>query len=282
MELHVGEIRTTRRVYPAMVMKLRSLPIMTVAVLSLGVSAYADQWSKQWTTGPNPELRVETGDGSVVVTGTPYNNKIEARVITNGWKIGPSDVRIDEHFDNNRLELTVHVPTVHFSIGNRSVRVELRVPQSIASTIHTGDGSINLEDLKGVTRLTTGDGSITAVGLDGTIEARTGDGSVKVRGRFDGVQVHTKDGSVNVQAAAGSKMGAAWQIETGDGSATLSVPADLAADLETHTGDGHISVNLPMTISDRRTDHEVRGRLNGGGASLIVRTGDGSINISKS
>ena len=81
---------------------------------------------------------------------------------------------------DNRLELTVHVPTVHFSIGNRSVRIELRVPQSIASTIHTGDGSINLEDLKGVTRLTTGDGSIGAMGLDGTVEARTGDGSVKI------------------------------------------------------------------------------------------------------
>jgi DUF4097 and DUF4098 domain-containing protein YvlB len=265
-----------------MVMRLPALPILTAAFLSLGVSAYADQWSKQWTTGPNPELRVETGDGSVVVTGTPYNNQIEARVITNGWKIGPSDVRIDEHFSDNRLELTVHVPTVHFSIGNRSVRIELRVPQSIASTIHTGDGSINLEDLKGVTRLTTGDGSVNAIGLDGTIEARTGDGSVKVRGRFDGVQVHTNDGSVNLQAAAGSKMGATWRVETGDGSVTLNVPPDLAADVEAHTGDGHISFDLPMTLSDKKNEHDLRGRMNGGGASLIVKTGDGSITISKS
>ena len=265
-----------------MVMRFRPLSILTVALLSLGVSAYADQWSKQWTTGPSPELRVETGDGSVVVTGTPYNNRIEARVITNGWKIGPSDVRIDEHFDNNRLELTVHVPAVHFSIGNRSVRIELRVPQSIASTIHTGDGSINLEDLKGMTRLTTGDGSITALGMDGTIEARTGDGAVKIRGRFDGVQVHTKDGSVNLQATAGSKMVGTWRLESGDGSVTLSVPGDLAADVEAHTGDGHISFDLPVTLSDKKSEHDVRGRINGGGASLIVRTGDGSITIAKS
>ncbi len=265
-----------------MVMGMRSFLILTVAALSLSVSAYADQWSKQWTTGPNPELRVETGDGSVFVTGTPYNTKIEARVITNGWKIGPSDVRIDEHFDNNRLELTVHVPSVHFSIGNRSVRIELRVPQAIASTIHTGDGSINLEDLKGVTRVTSGDGSITALGLDGTIEARTGDGAVKIRGRFDGVQVHTSDGSVNLQAIAGSKMNGSWRLESGDGSVTLSVPGDLAADVEAHTGDGHISFELPMTLSDKKSDHDLRGRMNGGGASLIVKTGDGSIRIEKS
>jgi len=265
-----------------MAMRLRSLMILTVALLSLGASAYADQWTKQWTTGPNPELRVETGDGSVVVFGTPYNNRIEARVVTNGWKIGPSDVRIDEHFDNNRLELTVHVPTVHFSIGNRSVRIELRVPQSIASTIHTGDGSIHLEDLKGITRLTTGDGSIEATGLDGTIEARTGDGSVKIRGRFDGVQVHTNDGSVNLQAISGSKMAGAWRLESGDGSVTLAVPVDLAADVEAHSGDGHISFDLPVALSDKKSEHDLRGRMNGGGASLIVKTGDGSITIAKS
>jgi DUF4097 and DUF4098 domain-containing protein YvlB len=265
-----------------MTIRFGSLLILTAVFLGFGASAYADDWSKQWTTEANPELRVETGDGSVVVIGTPSSNRIEAKVTTQGWKIGPSEVRIDEHFAGNRLELTVHVPNSHFSFGNRSVHVELRVPQSTASTIHTGDGSIRLQDLKSMNRLTTGDGSITGAGLDGTVEARTGDGSVKLAGRFDGVQIHTNDGSVNLEASSGSKMSGTWRVETGDGSVTLKLPANLAADVEAHTGDGQISFDLPVTLSDTKGEHDRRGRINGGGPSLILRTGDGSIHVSKS
>ncbi len=265
-------------------MRFGSLMILTMAFLGFGASAYADDWSKQWTTGPNPELRVETGDGSVTVIGTPNSTQIEAKITTKGWKIGPSEVRIDEHFAGNVLDLNVHVPNGHFSMGfsNHSVHIELRVPQSVASTIHTGDGSINLQGLKGATRLNTGDGSIDGTGLDGTVEARTGDGSVKLNGRFDAVQIHTNDGSVNLNAGSGSKMSGTWRVETGDGSVTLKLPANLAADVEAHTGDGQISFDLPVTLSDTKGDHDRRGRINGGGPSLILRTGDGSIHVSKS
>jgi DUF4097 and DUF4098 domain-containing protein YvlB len=267
-----------------MTMRFRPVMILTVTLLSFAGSACADDWSRQWTTGPNPELRVETGDGSVTVIGTANSNRIEAKVVTKGWKINASEVRIDEHFQGNKLDLTVHVPTIHFSVGieMRSVQIELHVPQSIASTIHTGDGSIHLQDLKGATRLNTGDGRIEGTGLDGTLEARTGDGSVKLTGRFDGLQVHTNDGKINLQANSGSKMAGTWRVESGDGSVTLAVPGDLAADVEAHTGDGHISFDLPVSLSDKKNENDLRGRINGGGPSLIVRTGDGSIRIVKS
>ena len=51
-------------------------------------------------------------------------------------------------------------------------------------------------------------------------------------------------------------MGGTWRVETGDGSVTLNVPADLAADVEAHTGDGHISFDLPVTLSDTKGDHD--------------------------
>jgi hypothetical protein len=50
--------------------------------------------------------------------------------------------------------------------------------------------------------------------------------------------------------------------------------------LELHTGDGHIGVDLPLTVNGTQNEHEVRGKLNGGGPSLTVRTGDGSIHVS--
>ncbi|MBV9038271.1 MAG: hypothetical protein JO182_27525 [Acidobacteriaceae bacterium] len=45
------------------------------------------------------------------------------------------------------------------------------------------------------------------------------------------------------------------------------------------TGDGHLRVDLPLSVEVMKSDHELRGKLNGGGPTLVVHTGDGSISI---
>jgi hypothetical protein len=100
-----------------------------------------------------------------------------------------------------------------------------------------------------------------------------------VAGRFDNVQLRTQDGSVEFAAARGSRMQSDWRVQTGDGSVHANLPPDLAADLELRTGDGHIRLDLPLTVSGVESEHEVRGKLNGGGPLLTVRTGDGSITV---
>jgi hypothetical protein len=72
-------------------------------------------------------------------------------------------------------------------------------------------------------------------------------------------------------------------LRTRDGSVSLRLPQDIAADLDAHTGDGRIDSDFPVTVSGSSlTDSKsVRGRLNGGGPLLEIRTGDGSIHISR-
>jgi Putative adhesin len=256
---------------------------ITLTALGAGPLAKAEEWTKQWPATQNPEIRVETGDGSVTVVGVPGSMKIEARVETRGWKIAPSEVRVDDTFSGNSLNLTVRVPNQHMNFGERWVKVTLRVPQEVRANVHTGDGSVRVESIHGPTRLSTGDGSITAEGLDGRLEAHTGDGSVKATGRFDEVQIHTKDGSVTFHASAGSKMASPWRLETGDGSVNASFPADFDADLDVHTGDGSISISdLTVTASEMKNEHDLRGRMNRGGQSLSIKTGDGSVSLKRS
>ncbi len=263
-------------------MTTRSFSAAVLALTFLGATqaARADEWTKQWSVSANPELRVETGDGSVTVEGIPGSTKIEARVETRGWRIGPSEVRVDETMTGNSLNLNVRVPNTHISFGERWVKVTLRVPQEVRAYVHTGDGSVHIGNVHGPTRLSTGDGSIQAEGLDGRLEALTGDGSVKASGRFDEVQIHTKDGSVTFNAAPGSKMASPWRLETGDGSVNAHVPADLDADLDVHTGDGSISLSdLTVTVSETQSRNNLRGRMNRGGQSFAIKTGDGSITL---
>ncbi len=259
-------------------MKVLVPVLLFAALVFLQPSAKADEWNKHWSVGANPELRINAGDAAVTIEASE-SNAITATVTTRGWSIGSSGVRVTDHQSGNSVEIDIRVPSMHFNFGNHSIRLDVRVPRELTADVHTGDGSIRLRGLHGPLHVDTGDGSIQGEDLDGTLEARTGDGSVHIAGRFDNVQLHTQDGSVELNAMRGSRMNSDWRVQTGDGSVRVNVPSDLAADVELQTGDGAIHLDLPLTVNGTRSEHEVRGKLNGGGPALTVRTGDGSISL---
>jgi hypothetical protein len=260
---------------------MRVLAELLLAAVLTGGTAIADEWNKTFTISGHPELRVETDDGSVTIR-PGDDRRIVARVTTNGWKIGSGGVEVRESQTGNHVDLTVRVPRGHFGISfsNRKIHVDLEVPRQLQSDVRTGDGSIDIQGVTGETRLRTGDGHIEADSLDGVLNAESGDGHVRVRGRLDMLTVHTGDGSVEADVLPGSKMSSGWRMTTGDGSVTLRLPSNFGADLDLHTGDGGISMDMPaVRDSSGRHEHDMRARLNGGGAVLSVRTGDGSIHV---
>jgi hypothetical protein len=120
--------------------------------------------------------------------------------------------------------------------------------------------------------------------LGGDIDVNTGDGSIKLDGTLTSVRVRTGDGSVTIRAASGSAPSADWDIVTGDGSVTLEVPDGFGAELDAHTGDGGIHMQ-DVTLSNVTGNigkNSLRGRLGGGGRTVRVRTGDGSITLKRS
>jgi DUF4097 and DUF4098 domain-containing protein YvlB len=246
--------------------------------------ARADEWSKTYALTGKPDLRVDTSDANIHVT-TWDQNTIEARVTTTHYKIGDDGIRIDEHQNGDSVELDVRYPHTHgFSItvnGNHRVDIEIRMPREGRVNLHTGDGKIDLADFKGDMELLSGDGSQEIKGVDGKLRAKTGDGHIHANGRFDELELKTGDGHVEAQATAGSALAASWRLESGDGTVTLEVPENLAADVDLHTGDGHIDLEMPVTTEGKIREGEVRGKLNGGGNLLVIHTGDGSIRLRK-
>src|ERR1035438_7802576 len=108
--------------------------------------------------------------------------------------------------------------------------------------------------------LHTGDGSEEIDGVDGKLRALTGDGHIHASGRFDELDLKTGDGRVDARATAGAAPATGWRLESGDGTVTLEVPANLAADVELHTGDGHIDLDMPVTTEGKIREGEVRGK----------------------
>jgi len=241
---------------------------------------FADEWHKTFAVSGKPDLRIEIGDGSVNIQPSD-RNEIDARVTTQGWKIADSEVRVVERQNGDRVEIEVRVPHFNISLGRRSIHMDLLVPRELRAQIHSGDGRISSQDLKGELHFSSGDGAIEADSIDGIVEAKSGDGHIRVSGRWERLDLETQDGSVEAEARAGSKMSGSWRVHTGDGHVTLRLPENFSADLDVHTGDGKITIDLPVTTSGEFGGSDVRGKLNGGGQTLLVHTGDGPIHIQR-
>jgi len=253
-------------------------------VLLLGLAALparADEWSKTYTPTGRPDLRVETSDANIRVT-TGDQSTIQAKVTTTRYKIGEGGIHIEERQNGNSVEIEVRYPHHNFEWGpGYRVDIIIQMPREGNVNLRTGDGKIEVANLKGEMDVHTGDGSVDLDSVDGKLHASTGDGHIQANGRFDELELKTGDGHVDVRAGNGSTLLNNWRLETGDGSVSLGVPQSLAANVDLHTSDGHIDLDMPVTTEGTMRQNEIRGKLNGGGNLLTIRTGDGSIHLKK-
>jgi DUF4097 and DUF4098 domain-containing protein YvlB len=276
---------------------------LVVPALVLAVSAprvRADEWSKTYQIAGRANLQVTTSDGNVSITGADQK-QIDARVTADGWKVGPNDVQVIESQNGDHVSIELKLPHWNFSfLGNhKSLRVDLRVPRELDLDVRTsdgnviaqgvsgklqfdtGDGNVTANSIRGDIRMHTGDGHIEGHGFDGSLNADTGDGNLRVDGRFDALSLKTGDGNIEAQVGNGSKVTEGWSLHSGDGRITVQLPGDLNAMLDAHTGDGSITLDIPIQVSGSLNRSSVRGKLNAGGGTLAISSGDGSIHIEK-
>lgn len=251
------------------------------------------------------ELRLQTFDGSVVVRSWDRNEvlvEIERRAPDQS---SAEALVVHQMQEGNRI--VVEAPgepnrnTVSFGVG-RSVSFIVTAPRRLTLEARTGDGLIETRDLQGTVDLSSGDGRIIAANIEGHLKAHTGDGSIdidqitggvdadsgdgsiEIAGRLDELAVQTGDGPVRVDAAEGSSMKVDWRITTGDGRIALRVPSGFNAAVDASTGDGTVQVegiSNPRASGDDSERRRVVGQLGSGGATLHLRSGDGSIDVSR-
>ena len=100
---------------------------------------------------------------------------------------------------------------------------------------------------------------------------------MQLEGRFSQVDARTGDGSIRMNLLPGSVLQSGSRITSGDGCIALTVPRDLRADVQASAGDGSIANGLPLQSAVSNERHSVRGLMNGGGPTLRIQSGDGSI-----
>lgn len=280
----------------------RRTAVFILALLALSFAAAparADVWNKAWNVNGAAQVAVKADDGNIRIESGDAA-QVKAVVRTTGWKIADDEVRITERQTGNHVELELRLPSraLQFHI-RREITIELTVPRNAeidaqtgdgnvesrgteaALRCHTGDGNITVLGGKGSVRLHTGDGNIRVDEMEGSLTADTGDGNVEAGGRFEALELQTGDGNVDATAHAGSRVASGWKLHTGDGNITLNLPEGVSAELDAHTGDGRVACDFAVTGSGKTESANLRGPMNGGGAPLTIRTGDGNIRIAR-
>jgi len=304
-------MRTRMRFHAVLGIGLLSAGAAACTIDVGGGDAIVKREERRFTvTGP-AELDLRTFDGSIqlrswdrdeVVVDIERRGRDEAAVAA-------LDVAVKQ--DGNRIVVEAPEPKdapdlIHIGpFRSASVSLVVTVPRKTNVTARTGDGSISVSDLSGIVDLSSGDGSIEArhiegdlrirtgdgaidiVDAAGRVEANSGDGSVDLSGRLEALDVRTGDGSVIVDLFDGGVLKTDSEVNTGDGSITVRLPASFDAELEAHTGDGgvHVSGVPAEAVTDDRSSGErrdsLRATLGKGGRMLRLRSGDGSINVSR-
>ncbi|MGB8321953.1 MAG: DUF4097 family beta strand repeat-containing protein [Candidatus Acidiferrum sp.] len=290
----------TRHRNPLITQALTALPLAAALLLVSAPLSLAEEVTKTFPVNGHSKVRVLTDDGAVRVS-TGDIKQIEIRVVYSGYKLD-RDLRVSTTQNGDQVEVVAKTSSgsiFNWGVRHANLRVEVHMPKDTDLEVTSGDGSVEADALNGNVDIKTGDGSITVVGgkgtvhmksgdghidgkdLDGNVDASAGDGSINIEGRFDVLNVHTGDGSITVRARPGSRVASSWNFHAGDGSIDVDLPGDLQANIDASTHDGHISLGIPVTVEGTFSSSRITGRMNGGGQTIVVRTGDGSIHLSK-
>lgn len=290
-----------------------ALPLVGLAAAllsSCGVNfdaqRYIEHEEKRYAAESVMDLRLFTFDGSMEVRAWD-----RPEIVVDVEKRGPdkasvAKIQLVEDRTGKRIQLEARYPSsggIFLGYSSPSTRFVVNVPRKTNLLIRTGDGSILVERVEGRLELRSGDGSIKAIetagelvaesgdgsihieGVAGSVDARTGDGSLRISGTPGIVRAHSGDGSVVLRVQHGAAMTGDWKIETGDGSITAELPDGFNADIEADPGsDGRARSDLGLVnvSGGTREGRTLRGRLGEGGHAFLLRTGDGTIRLSKS
>jgi len=147
--------------------------------------------------------------------------------------------------------------------------------------VNTSGGSIRLGELGGPTDARTSAGSIRVALAQAPLELKTSGGSINIGDARDTVTAQTSAGSITVAFSAQPE--GECRLVTSGGGITLKLDSELGFDLDARTSGGHVTTELPVTatIIGKAPNDELKGKLNGGGKALILKTSAGNITIKK-
>ncbi len=269
--------------------------IIGLAMAAVPALASEASFDKTLTVKAQATLLISTGSGWIHVThGSDGQIHIVGHV-RSGWG-SKNDAKVKEIAANPPIEQTgeiIRVGQHNEHWNNISIDYEVQAPQNVLLKAESGSGDVEVEGVGENAKLGTGSGNIKGHGLHGTLDVGTGSGDIDVE--LDGtgdVKANTGSGSIHLRGVHGSlraETGSGdiyvkgapehnWGVHTGSGSVELEV-GGAAFTLDASTGSGGIHADQQLVAEGNQEKNHVRGKVNGGGPTVKVDTGSGSVRV---
>lgn len=231
------------------------------------------------------KLKVDMFNGSIKVTGHTADNIIIS-VEVEGEKGNKSNDKTKDGLKrisgSGGFELKATEKNNEVSVGNgslfRKMDIELKVPQN---------GTLILK--------TVNEGDVIVTNVKGELEVSNTNGDVKLTGISGSAIANTINGDVNVTFTSVTD-GKPMAFSTFNGDVNITLPASAKANLKMKTDQGEIYSDFEVAVEKGNTaptksnsggvykiskDVWVLGKINGGGAELMIKSWSGDLLIRK-
>lgn len=146
------------------------------------------------------------------------------------------------------------------------------IARTSGGRVHVGNGAQSVE-------AKSSGGSIEIGHAGGDLIARTSGGSISIDDASGLIDAHTSGGSISARIT--KPLRGESKLSTSGGNVTISLATGIAVDLDAHTSGGRVHSDVPVTVNGTMDEDELRGKVNGGGPRLVLRSSGGGIRIHK-
>ena len=204
----------------------------------------------------------------------------------------PKDVRVFIDTSGGRIELEALDDDVDLNTSGGSITVEDVRGKVVADT---SGGAIRVREVWGDVRADTSGGSISISKIDGNVVADTSGGSISMDDVSGDIVADTSGGGISIEEAGGSVRAdtsggpvtvafspgnsSGGSLSSSGGRVTARIDPSVGLDIDASTSGGSVRSDIPVTIRGSVSKSSLRGKLNGGGAVLKLRSSGGGIRI---
>jgi DUF4097 and DUF4098 domain-containing protein YvlB len=250
--------------------KLLPLTIRHAAILAAGLllasaasAEVTEKISKNYPFNADGVISLSNVNGNIEIV-TWDKNEVSLEAVKSASSedgLALIDLQIEQTPAKLAIKVVLRKKWKFWTLFNKSeVRFKLMVPAGVSlQKIDVVNSDVRVHGVKGYVDVDSVNGSINVDGLT-------------AGGRFD-----TVNGSIH---ASFNSLSAADRIvlDTVNGSCTVVLPANAAFTLKADSVNGRVSCDFPITISRSGRRH-LNGTVNGGGATVVLDSVNGSLTV---
>lgn len=212
---------------------------------------------------------LSTSGGSISLTNLTGDQKFETsggslHVDNVGGKVDGRTSGGSIHVENSRDDIELETSGGSIDARNCNGNIQL----------NTSGGSLSLKDLKGTIKAATSGGSVNGRNISGELITETSGGGIHLTDMACSLEASTSAGSIDIEM---KELGKYVKVSNSGGSIELQLPKGKGVDLDL-SGD-RIKTGELGNFDGKIEDDSVRGKLNGGGVPVRVRSSSGRISL---